>query len=1080
MEAGRSVEIISHLHGFGSGYALNNSYVLTALHVVERQTGLRVRLLESYRAGNQIWTPADVAWFDRALDIALLKTSGPIPLDLPLRMPSFATIRDDEAYPFEGHGFPKFQEAENSREIYAVTGELRRAGKGPGFYLLLPRGSPRDPAMWAGFSGTALFSGSHLVGVVTSVSTAVDGLIQACDVAQIVANIHFQQALQLQTQLAVFSLGQGRTPVFKPKYVNAFRVDTKQDMAELSRFFSLCTSFERPDGNEPVKVDDLIERLPRSGKQLWVRLRGSPGSGKTTFLSGLYGAMNSQVIEPRNRRVPIFIDAESFRVAEDPVKSIQRDIASIADRVTDGNFVLLVDGLRAREGRLSSQLTKEIIERMPMNSIDAIFWSMSDDFEGRFEELTQERPTTPAIETWDIVSSTMSVRNPDFAEYLTAYIRLHSRLMSESATQLVTAEDLRRRVEEFVDGEDIDQHMLSLLLRSLKWTKYSGINSNIGILLKRYCADRILEDSFERPQSDEAMRRALVEPSWLAYRTVIADFHGDHLPRTFEISSAERRSRAWDLISEHNNIEDFLAAYFILDKIRQVSPGQQGQEAAKYILDNDLLGYDFPTDINRFVKALIDDLSRVERNRLLESINLLLKSSRNQAPHTETFLYYLLGRGVTGAKLSPTDILDKARRAVNSRVGSADEATRLIAKTQARTIAVSQIRLNEKAQGSAFLVGLVQDYELGSIDRGYHRLYYGDRLPSKQEMPRRYLDVPNTDWSKTYSRLRARLLEAYPELDEHRAGNDTVESIPDLSEPIPQELQHKVLTLLLFVQSRLRLSNSRESERRKFSIAVIRRTQHLEGWPPEIQHYLEMMLTDMNIPDTGRWRFILDVYRLKSEPRRGWLGRSLHRNFDIGRIESVAEHSHAAILLATLLLPETLPDRPNFVKQETINILAVHDIAEAYTGDMISRRLPPDRAELARDRERQAHDYLLWKKTYRGIHGTEEIVEMCRRITGPQRREDDDSAIVAKEIDKLENLIQLFIYKDIYGDWIPPDKFREFSDSLTLPIETELLKDLAKEFITWATTRDGPLLHTPALFDASLVEGQDNVKLAQR
>src|SRR5208283_2021069 len=78
MKQGYCVEIFAD-GSYGSGYALTETVVLTALHVaVDKRTGkpfqnLRARLLRDFSHGNDDKHPVRLAWQDSAHDLALLE-----------------------------------------------------------------------------------------------------------------------------------------------------------------------------------------------------------------------------------------------------------------------------------------------------------------------------------------------------------------------------------------------------------------------------------------------------------------------------------------------------------------------------------------------------------------------------------------------------------------------------------------------------------------------------------------------------------------------------------------------------------------------------------------------------------------------------------------------------------------------------------------------------------------------------------------------------------------------------------------------------------------------------------------------
>jgi 5'-deoxynucleotidase YfbR-like HD superfamily hydrolase/NAD-dependent SIR2 family protein deacetylase len=158
---------------------------------------------------------------------------------------------------------------------------------------------------------------------------------------------------------------------------------------------------------------------------------------------------------------------------------------------------------------------------------------------------------------------------------------------------------------------------------------------------------------------------------------------------------------------------------------------------------------------------------------------------------------------------------------------------------------------------------------------------------------------------------------------------------------------------------------------------------------------------------------ILLLYELKNVNRKGWSkeGRQIEKQGIAP--ESVADHTWACGLLAMTLLSDDINQCPfmqdvsndeyeEYNKLHIIELLSVHDLAESYTGDIINKH------EKDSDLEKEFIDKLKFYDSYpmfgsfRHISGLMEEYSACKSI----------NARIASDIDKLEPLIQLFIYKD--------------------------------------------------------------------
>jgi 5'-deoxynucleotidase YfbR-like HD superfamily hydrolase len=140
-----------------------------------------------------------------------------------------------------------------------------------------------------------------------------------------------------------------------------------------------------------------------------------------------------------------------------------------------------------------------------------------------------------------------------------------------------------------------------------------------------------------------------------------------------------------------------------------------------------------------------------------------------------------------------------------------------------------------------------------------------------------------------------------------------------------------------------------------------------------------------------------ELYQLKQIQRSGWVKRG------IASAESVADHVYGAYLLALLYLPGEYPPLKGYSKAAVINMLLIHELAEAYTGDV----LPEHKDELARRMEAEHFEYLALLGTYGGVDRMTPVLGLWRAFQSGS----EINSQIAKEIDKLENLLQLYIYR---------------------------------------------------------------------
>lgn len=159
----------------GSGYRVGNAVVLTAFHVVSGAAGVQVRF-DADRPGQ--WSaPAEVVWSDGATDVAVLAFTPPAGAE-PVGPAPFGRIGDDRHAVVDVHaaGFPLWKrrrdaEGRQFRELHQADGTvaaLSNLRTGTLEVTVSVAAADPDPQVspWSGMSGSALWAGSRIVGVI--------------------------------------------------------------------------------------------------------------------------------------------------------------------------------------------------------------------------------------------------------------------------------------------------------------------------------------------------------------------------------------------------------------------------------------------------------------------------------------------------------------------------------------------------------------------------------------------------------------------------------------------------------------------------------------------------------------------------------------------------------------------------------------------------------------------------------------------------------------------------------------------------------------------------------------------------
>lgn len=158
---------------------------------------------------------------------------------------------------------------------------------------------------------------------------------------------------------------------------------------------------------------------------------------------------------------------------------------------------------------------------------------------------------------------------------------------------------------------------------------------------------------------------------------------------------------------------------------------------------------------------------------------------------------------------------------------------------------------------------------------------------------------------------------------------------------------------------------------------------------------------------------ISEIFNLKQRNRVGWLlpGRNLKEE----EVESVADHTWGTCIVAEIFLPPTIDKLIELIgddigieqynKEKIIRMLIVHDLSEAYTGDIaLGYKTDGDRQE-----EENRMAYYAKLAQFSPFENMENLYKMWEEY----EERTEYNAKIAKDIDQLECYIQLYMYKDL-------------------------------------------------------------------
>ncbi|MFI1067094.1 hypothetical protein ACH4TC_35075 [Streptomyces spororaveus] len=378
----------------GSGYLLTPDLVLTAGHCVGMRDSTAtvrkyVRRGGGYDLSDEPHTFTVVAKGTQDTDFALLTSTTADPFGTG-SLDRYVEVRlgrlvGEEAVPAQTLGFPRSQLYEAGTEQFLNVEDARGA--------ILPRtgarhlvqqvnfqiqsGSPRagrGASWWSGMSGAALFSGDHLVGVITDDRAKVDGRLHALPVSRIFGDDGSEEAKACL--LAAMSLPADATvlldpvwaggEVLQPAYSPLPLRDLRSEAALLEARYEVV-----PFTGRAQELSALVDWCQQADGRRMRLITGGGTVGKTRLARELCRRM------ARKHWVTGFVD---------PLCADFSNVCDLAEK-----RLLVIDDADARAGQLEALLTtaaehpaRHSLRILAVAHNGGLWW---DAFRRRFESL---------------------------------------------------------------------------------------------------------------------------------------------------------------------------------------------------------------------------------------------------------------------------------------------------------------------------------------------------------------------------------------------------------------------------------------------------------------------------------------------------------------------------------------------------------------------------------------------------------------------------------------------------------------------------------------------------------------------
>lgn len=368
------------------------------------------------------------------------------------------------------------------------------------------------------------------------------------------------------------------------------------------------------------------------------------------------------------------------------------------------------------------------------------------------------------------------------------------------------------------------------------------------------------------------------------------------------VKTRQYKAKMWSLPHKHNTYLDFFMAYYASSSILSCDP---------QFLNNSMT-----TMGNRFLSAYLHE------NYYLQEALLKLVQENYEAfdIHKKSNAAYWLG------KLTHAELTEQAQALLDREYA---RLLPLVKDDHSQTIQnrYNQYLFRSVCQGlisygrtnvlDEYLCLLVSNNITNAIDRGTLIQYVGDNYHASTHNDF-YLDE-NPNLGEQAIRILCSSVEA------------------DLMSNRPTYVETDLVSLLSLVQARMHttpeklaynltphcekcLELLREYQRRPRSVVSDKLLYYFQSVTDDLERYIQDSRFD------AAFEMYTHLAKMKDTKRVQWL------QYGIEDPESVAEHTISAWALAMIFLPEEHNEQ-NYNKQEILDMLLIHDMAEAVLGD---------------------------------------------------------------------------------------------------------------------------------------------------
>lgn len=727
----------------------------------------------------------------------------------------------------------------------------------------------------------------------------------------------------------------------------------------------------------PLTLSSICQKIAQCTSQYPLIISGQPGTGKSTLLSLIY----INFIPPIGSK-KFLIDLHRFEVLEAAaaLKLLRATIDFISIECQKSNSVyLFVDGLDGYE-RLSNDLVCELQNYLETQKNSNNFFAVlavGELDESLFPPFTKSK-LTPIVPDEKITLAPISVESGQFEIMAEKVIilsidhkfpkRRPTGKSEESKEKAQKYDELIGKARSFckrLRGNSVEFRTVTIFAEGYLLYGESIFSKKIGGFLLDYVSKQI--NNKKIPLSE--------------YAKDVTNF----LLRT---GSKQQWSNA--IFFKSPVFRDFLFAYHYLEVIK--STDIEGLGVFNCI---------FTASINR----ILIDLITLDQAEELTVIKTIISMFDKMGSKAKAQTVYIIGRVASSkAKNIAKDFLKSQYELM---LNEFDAVKRDQDKAMLfRSVGISLIYLGVNDYESSFYHKLIYDEVIKQININFHIAYYSNNAYKIGDDV--HLDSRELCTSANLNRLYNFLWNSVKDskISDNR-GKRNVNIITLVS------LYIRMIYPEFYI-SKGEGEVATYGKKDSFVNLIKNLSADVSITNSEIKGYLKNISIFIESDDVYSYAF-KKLYNMKTIQRSGWSqeGREVNKK---ARVESDADHTWACCMLASVFLTDKIDDciflsdeekiryADSYSLDKIIRLLLVHDLPEVYTGDIPAKK--QDKAK-KKKQETAAMQSLAVLDSFPGFNSFTWISDCWYEY----EKQESINARIAYQIDQIEPLIQLYIYR---------------------------------------------------------------------